>query len=165
MNDSTAKTNTPDTIESTPDLLTAPSMEEASDYTVELTGADALPTDEEMPDPIAAFADEAAQDLISELDETDDEEEADRIIELTDEDGLPVLFEVLDLIEYQGETYAVLLPAEDSDQDSGEVEILRITEDETEEDLERYEGVEDEDILNAVFQIFQERFSDQFDFE
>ncbi len=202
MKDSTEKTNTntPDTIEATPDLMTVPSTEESPDYTVELSEADALATDENMPDPIAALADEAAADLLATLTdeenaelitersderisgstlassdkedqeyipelEDDEEEEADRTIELTDEDGLPVLFEFLALIEYEGETYAVLLPAEESDQDSGEVEILRVTEDETEEDLERYEGVEEEDIRNAVFQIFQERFSDQFDFE
>ena len=61
-------------------------------------------------------------------------EELDNILTLNDEDGNEVEFEFLDLIEYEGEEYVILLP------------------------------VEDEDILNAVFEKFKEKFKDDFNF-
>ena len=42
-------------------------------------------------------------------------EELDNIVTLKDEDGNDVKFEFLDLIDYEGEEYVVLLPAEESE--------------------------------------------------
>ena len=53
-------------------------------------------------------------------------EELDNIIVLNDEDGNEVEFEFLDLIEYEGEEYVVLLPNEEDDEDAGEVLILKL---------------------------------------
>ena len=39
-------------------------------------------------------------------------------LELTGEDGVAVLYELLDMVEYEGVAYGVFMPAED---DSGEV--------------------------------------------
>ena len=75
-------------------------------------------------------------------------EEMDNIIILNDEEGNEVEFEFLDLIEYEGEEYVVLLPAEETD-DAGEVVILQVEDIDTEE--ESYISVEDEDTLNKVF--------------
>ena len=50
-------------------------------------------------------------------------EELDNIIVLNDENGEEIEFEFLDLIEYEGEEYVVLLP-NDEDEDAGEVVIL-----------------------------------------
>lgn len=86
-------------------------------------------------------------------------EEDDGIIVLNDEDGNEVSFEFLDLIEYNGEEYAVLLPVED---ENGEVVILHVESINEEEDA--FEGVESEEILEAVFEIFKEKFKDEFDF-
>ncbi|MCH5325246.1 MAG: DUF1292 domain-containing protein [Eubacterium sp.] len=90
------------------------------------------------------------------------EEEAE-IITLTDEDGNDVDFEFLDIIEYQGEEYILLLPLEESDDMDGVV-ILKIepTED---EDVDNFAGIEDENVLNAVFEIFKEKYKDEFNFE
>lgn len=91
-------------------------------------------------------------------------EELDNIIVLNDENGEEVPFEFLDVIEYEGEEYVVLLPVvEEDEEDSGEVVILKI-EDSESEDEESYISVEDEDTLTAVFNIFKEKFKDEFNF-
>ena len=50
-------------------------------------------------------------------------EELDNILTLNDEDGNEVEFEFLDLIEYEGEEYVILLPVEDEEEaeEPGEV--------------------------------------------
>ena len=89
-----------------------------------------------------------------------DGEELDNILTLNDEDGNEVEFEFLDLIEYDGEEYVILLPVEDEEEaeEPGEVVILKL-EDTENEDEESYVSVEDEDILNAVFEKFKEKFT------
>ena len=92
------------------------------------------------------------------------DEGLDNIIVLNDENGEEVPFEFLDLIELEGEQYVVLLPVEDEDtEDSGEVVILKV-EDTESEDEESYVSVDDEDTLNKVFEIFKEKFKDEFNF-
>ena len=95
-------------------------------------------------------------------DEMENEEELDNIITLNDEDGNEVEFEFLDLIEYEGDEYVVLLPTEDED-DAGEVLILKLEDTDSEEE-ESYVSVEDEDVLNKVFEKFKEKFKDEFNF-
>ena len=93
-------------------------------------------------------------------------EEIDNIIVLNDEDGNEVKFEFLDLVELDDEEYVVLLPvAEEGEEEDGEVVILKL-EDNDDEDSEEesYVSVEDEDVLNKVFEIFKEKFKDDFDF-
>ena len=88
-------------------------------------------------------------------------EELDNIIVLNDENGDEIEFEFLDLIEYEGEEYVVLLPNDVDEAD--EVVILKL-EDTDSEDEESYVSVEDEDVLQAVFDIFKEKFKDEFNF-
>lgn len=90
------------------------------------------------------------------------EEELDNIIVLNDENGEEVQFEFLDLVELDGEEYVVLLPVEEAE-DAGEVVILKI-EDTDSEDEESYVSVEDEETLNKVFEMFKEKFKDEFNF-
>ena len=89
-------------------------------------------------------------------------EELDNIIVLNDENGEEIEFEFLDLIEYEGEEYVVLLP-NDEDEDAGEVVILKL-EDTDSEDEESYVSVDDEEVLQNVFEIFKEKFKDEFNF-
>lgn len=84
------------------------------------------------------------------------------IIILNDEAGNPIKFEFLDLIFYENEEYVILLPAEE--QEADEVVILRVEEVEGQPDLESYVSVDDEQTLNAVFEIFKEKFKDAFNF-
>ena len=98
---------------------------------------------------------------------TADEEEIE-IITLTDENGEDMDFEFLDLVEYEDKRYVVLLPpiedveGEDENEDE-EVLILQVEDDGNEEN-ESYVFVDDDDILTAVFDIFKEKFKDEFDF-
>ena len=89
--------------------------------------------------------------------------EDDNIVILNDENGEEVKFEFLDLIELDGEEYVVLLPVEESDV-PGEVVILQIEDSDEQSEEESYVSVEDEEILNKVFEIFKEKFKDDFDF-
>ena len=93
------------------------------------------------------------------------EEELDNIIVLNDENGEEVPFEFLDLIELDEEEYVVLLPAgeELDEEEAGEVVILKVEASENEEE-ESYVSVDDEDTLNRVFEIFKEKFKDEFNF-
>jgi len=90
--------------------------------------------------------------------------ENENIIVLTDEDGVDVEFEFCASVMYEGNEYVVLLPVEDDD---GEVVILQVLEDENadEDDEATYVGVEDENVLQAVFDLFKEQAGDEFDFE
>lgn len=101
------------------------------------------------------FCDSSSEEASSDTSE-------DNIIVLTDEDGIETKFEFLDLIEYQGEEYVVLLPCNDTE-DAEEVVIL-LFEGLEEDDEESYKSVDNEDTLNAVFEIFRENFKDTFNF-
>ncbi len=93
-------------------------------------------------------------------------EELDNIVVLNDEDGNEVKFEFLDLVELDNEEYVVLLPVtEEGEEEEGEVVILKIedTDDENSEE-ESYVSIDDEEILNKVFEIFKQKFKDDFDF-
>lgn len=89
-------------------------------------------------------------------------EELDNIIILNDENGNEVKFEFLDLMEYEGEEYIILLPTEEEDND--EVVILKVEDVEDDPDMETYVSIDDEDTLNAVFEMFKEKFKDEFNF-
>ena len=74
-----------------------------------------------------------------------------------------VQFEFLDLIEYNEEEYVILLPIEEENEEAGEVVILKV-EDTDSEDEESYVSVDDQDTLNKVFEMFKEKFKDEFNF-
>ena len=87
-------------------------------------------------------------------------EEESSILTLTDETGADVDFEYLDCIEYQGKEYLVLMPA---DEVSTEIVILEV--EPVDEENENYLSVEDENLLNAVYAIFKEKYKDVLTFE
>ena len=86
-------------------------------------------------------------------------EEEESILTLTDENGEDIRFEYLDCIEYQGTEYLVLMPA---DTDENEIVILQVQP--VDEENENYLAVEDEEILNAVYEAFKERYKDVLEF-
>ena len=94
-----------------------------------------------------------------------EQEGLNNIVVLNDENGEEVEFEFLDLIELDGEEYVVLLPVEEEEnpEEAGEVVILKL-EDTESEDEESYVSVEDEEVLNKVFEMFKEKFKDEFNF-
>ena len=88
------------------------------------------------------------------------QEEETNILMLTDENGVDTEFEYLDCIEYEGKEYLVLMPAND---DSNEIIILEV--EPVDEENENYLSVTNEDILNAVYDIFKDRYKDVLTFE
>ena len=103
---------------------------------------------------------EGEENNVSEIDE-----ELDNIIVLNDENGKEVKFEFLDLVELDSEEYVVLLPVEEEEdnEETGEVVILKV-EDTDSDDEESYVSVDDEETLNQVFEIFKDKFKDEFNF-
>ncbi len=92
-------------------------------------------------------------------------EELDNVIILNDENGEEVKFEFLDLVELDDEEYVVLLPVtEEGEEDEGEVVILKVEDTDEDSEEESYVSVEDEDTLNKVFEIFKDKFKDEFNF-
>ena len=87
-------------------------------------------------------------------------EEEVSILTLTDENGQDVEFEYLDVIEYEGKEYLILLPM---DEEAAEIVILEV--EPVDEETENYLAVTDEAVLEAVYGIFKEKFQDVLEFE
>ncbi len=92
------------------------------------------------------------------------QEEYTNVITLTDSDGSDVDFDVLDIVPYKEHEYVVMLPVDD-ESDSPEAVILELLEAEEDNEEDMLQGVEDEEILNAVFNLFMEKNADEFQFE
>ena len=88
------------------------------------------------------------------------QEEETSIITFVDENGEEIQMEYLDCIEYNGKEYLALLPTEEG---SNEVVILEI--EPIDEENENYITVEDDAVLDAVYDIFKDRFKDVLTFE
>ena len=87
-------------------------------------------------------------------------EEEVSTLTLTDENGVDTTFEYLDCIEYEGVEYLVLMPEGD---ESGEIVILEV--EPVDEETENYLSVDDEAVLNTVYEIFKEKYKDVLTFE
>ncbi len=98
-------------------------------------------------------------EIENEFDDLDEENE--NYITLTDDNGEDVSFEILDTVEYKERLFAVLLPFE-SEED--EVVILEILPAEDPE-YDDFVSVEDENLLNEVFEEFKKAHADEFDFQ
>lgn len=81
-------------------------------------------------------------------------------LELTEPDGTVRLYELLDIVELEGIAYGVFAPAEEP---SGEVAILRLDGTDAQK-AEGYVPVEDEGLEQAVFDLFQIKNMNSFDF-
>lgn len=100
------------------------------------------------------------------MDNEENNEMQDNIITLKDETGKDLKFEFLDLIEYNNENYVVLLPVADDGTEEGEEVVILKEEGLTEDgEDESYGTVEDEAVLNQVFEIFKDKFKDEFLFQ
>lgn len=81
-------------------------------------------------------------------------------LDLRAPNGELVRYELLDLVEYRGEAYGIFLPEDDH---AGDVAILHLAGEDAQK-AEGYEPVEDDGIAQAVFDIFQIKNLDSFDF-
>lgn len=91
------------------------------------------------------------------VDNTDDD---GTLITLTDDEGNEVEFEFLDVVEYNGEEFIVLI---ENDEEADEVVILKISE--IDEETEEYVSVDDEELLQTVFDIFKQKYQGDISFE
>lgn len=89
-------------------------------------------------------------------------EEFDGILTLNDENGNEVEFQLLDVIELEGTDYVVLLPCEPDEETDGSVVILKVEAVDEDTGEETYMGIEDEDVIEAVFAKFKKRLAKEF---
>ena len=82
------------------------------------------------------------------------------LITLTDDEGNEVEFEFLDVIEYDGDEYIVLI---ENDEDADQVVILKINA--LDEETEEYVSIDDEEILQTVFDMFKKKYEGDINFE
>ena len=85
------------------------------------------------------------------------EEQLYNSIILIDEDENEIEFDIMDIIEHNGENYYVLLPVDD-DSDDLEYVILRETGEGEEKTLV---GIDDEKTLDDVFKKYQKHSTDE----
>lgn len=93
-----------------------------------------------------------------------EDEDLDNIIILNDEDGNECRFEFLDLIDYKGREFIVLLSEEEAVKEESDVDILEVVPDKNNPELENYLPVEDDAVIDAVFNLFAENNKDTLDF-
>ena len=74
-------------------------------------------------------------------------EEEMNLVELADEDGNITNCEIYDIVEFEGKTYALLLPLEDGSEADPELIVLEYVE---EGDEASFVSIEDEDEFNRV---------------
>ncbi|MCQ2469843.1 MAG: DUF1292 domain-containing protein [Ruminococcus sp.] len=96
-----------------------------------------------------------------ELDELEEDENAENYITLTDDDGKEVSFEIIDTVQYDERLFAVLIPFDDNDD---EVVILEILPGE-EPEMDEFVSVDDDELLNSVFEAFKAQYEGEYEFE
>lgn len=89
----------------------------------------------------------------------EEQEEEGSFITLTDDDGNDVSFEVLDTIEYKDRTFSVLLPFDDQDD---EVVILEMLFDGEDSEYVDFVSVDDEALIEEIFEEFLKREEEAF---
>ena len=69
------------------------------------------------------------------------------LVELSDEEGNVTSCEIYDIVEFEGKTYAMLLPVEEENEEEPELIVLEYIE---ENDEGTFVSIEDEDEFNRV---------------
>lgn len=97
-------------------------------------------------------------EMLEEVDETQ------TAILLTDENGNDVAFDFLDLIKYEDSEYVIVAPVEEEENEDEESQVMILRLEEAEDGGEVYVAFEDEDLLEAVYAIFKEKWKDTYNF-
>jgi uncharacterized protein YrzB (UPF0473 family) len=98
------------------------------------------------------------EDMAEKTDSSKNEKEND-IITLTGDDGKEEQYELLDMIDYSGTQYAVLVEA---DPDAEQVQIFKV--EDADEETNTLTPVASQETANAIFELFKTRNSDKYDF-
>ncbi len=105
------------------------------------------------------------EENLNEVPSMEEENDEGVILSLTNEDGSDLNFEFLDVIEYEGEEYAVLLPLQEIEGvEDGELVILKV-EHTDDPEVDNYVGIEDQAVLDNVFSMFKDKYKDTYNFE
>lgn len=89
------------------------------------------------------------------------EEEQENYITLTDENGEDVSFELIGEVEYKERTFAVLIPFDEEDDGVVILEIVPTDDPEFDEFI----GIDDDELLNDVFEKFKKEYNGEYEFE
>ena len=87
------------------------------------------------------------------------------ILTLVDDDGTEREFELIDRVVTENNEYFALIPTETADNlsdDDGQLVILKVVEDNSEEFLE---PIEDDEEFDEISEIFMDRLEEYYDFE
>lgn len=98
-------------------------------------------------------------DINNNIDELNEPQE--EYITLIDDNGEEVSFELLDIVEYKERSFGVLLPFDE--EDDGVVILELIPTDDPEYD--DFVSVEDDALLNEVFEEFKKNYQGEYEFE
>ncbi|MBQ3940007.1 MAG: DUF1292 domain-containing protein [Oscillospiraceae bacterium] len=90
------------------------------------------------------------------------QEPDDDLVILEDEDGNLVRFQFLELVTVDVTPYAVLMPLDDDDEESGVV-IVEVVD--LGLDSEHYDAVTDEALNERIFDQFRKEFGDKYEFD
>lgn len=91
----------------------------------------------------------------------DEEEDNENYVTLTDEEGNDVSFEILDTVEYKERLFAILLPFDEEDDG---VVILELVPSE-DPDFDDFVAVEEEALLEEVYEEFKKNYKGDYLFE
>lgn len=100
---------------------------------------------------------------MSDFIENEEMEENENYITLTDDDGNEVSFEVIGEVEYKERYFAVLLPFDEDEDDNGVV-IFEIMPSDDEE-MGEFLSIDDDKLLNEVFEKFKSEYKGGYEFE
>ncbi len=89
------------------------------------------------------------------------EEENENYVTLVDENGQDVSFEIVGTLEYKERWFAVLIPFDE--EDDGVVILEMIPTDDP--DYDEFVGIDDEVLLNEVFEEFKKNYDGEYEFE
>lgn len=97
-------------------------------------------------------------------DKTLEEMEDGDIIEFGCDDGTTEQYEYLDTVSYNNTDYVLLYPHSDNIENPDSVHIFEIIE-EIDSEYDTYAGVADQDIVDAVYDLFKEKHRDDPDID
>ncbi|MBQ3520081.1 MAG: DUF1292 domain-containing protein [Clostridia bacterium] len=85
--------------------------------------------------------------------------EDENILVLHDEEGNKERYEIIDTVEYDNRDFIVLLPLPEVGEPNEEMlYVLEVVEDLDDPEYDNYIGIEDDETIDAVFEIFKEQY-------
>lgn len=86
----------------------------------------------------------------------------DNVLILTDEDGNRERYEMIDTVSYDNRDFAILLPIPEVGEPNEEMlYVLEIVEDLDDPEYDNYIGIEDDETIDAVFEIFKKQYFEE----